>query len=61
MASPVGMAFVHAHDVKQINQLQELRFQPLTKTALYQRSNDEDKLRLAVSLAKLANVKGFSW
>ena len=59
LASPVGMAFVHAHDVKQINQLQERRFQPLTKTALYQRSNDEDKLRLAVSLAKLANVKGF--
>ena len=58
LASPVGMAFVHAHDVKQINLLQELRFQRATKTALYQRSNDEDKLRLVVSLAKLANVKG---
>ena len=58
LASPVGMAFVHAHDVKQINLLQELRFQRATKTAPYQRSNDEDKLRLVVSLAKLANVKG---
>ena len=58
LASPVGMAFVHAHDVKQINLLQELRFQRATKTALYQQSNDEDKLRLVVSLAKLANVKG---
>jgi len=60
LKSKEGIDFVHAHDVKQIGELHQKIFEPLTRSPAYKNSGYEDQLKLSVALAKLANMAGFS-
>ena len=59
LKSKEGIDFVHAHDVKQIGELHQKIFEPLTRSPAYKNSSYEDQLKLSVALAKLANMAGF--
>ena len=60
LKSKEGIDFVHAHDVKQIGELHQKIFEPLTRSPAYKNSSYEDQLKLSVALAKLANIGGFN-
>ncbi len=60
LKSKEGIDFVHTHDVKQIGELHLNIFEPLTHSPAYKNSSYEDQLKLAVALAKLANIGGFN-
>ena len=59
LKSKEGIDFVHAYDVKQIGELHQKIFEPLTRSPAYKNSSYEDQLKLSVALAKLANMAGF--